>query len=378
MNKWISVSVGRPLTAAGARNRFETMRLLFSIAAGLPLCVILIVLVSDEPFRAMRYLFAGPLTTYNRMAEVIEKMQPMLLTGCSFQLMLVIGNFSLINDSCVVLAPCLICAPIILNEELFGGIPGELGKIVWITVSCIASGVIGAAVSMLPPLIKRQFGCNEVITSSLMNSIFGFFAEWFVKHILYDEEAGLSASKPYPAQVKPTKLIYGSRVTTMILVGLLFCVITYFFLYHTKLGYAAQIVGANPSFAMASGIPVKKVSLLVSAFAGAVAGFSGTLNTLSYNTRFSGFAANISDGMFCGIFAKSNPLLLPVAAFGLGYLRVTAETMGNNTDVPIELITVMTSFIIMMLAADQLFHKQIDSYIVRHFAHTPEERERRV
>lgn len=370
-------SVGKPMTAARMRKRFESLRILFSIVIGILLCIVLIFLVTAQPIKAIRYLLAGPFKTYNRMAEVIEKMQPMLLTGCSFQLMLVVGNFSMINDSCVILAPCLVCAPIILNQELFGAIPGEMGKIIWLTTACIASAVIGASVSMLPPLFKRQFGCNEIITSSLMNSIFSFFVEWFVKHILYDEESGLSASKPYPEQVKPTKLIYGSRVTTMILVGLAFCAVTYYFLYHTRLGYEAQMVGANPSFAYASGIPVKKVSLIVSALAGAVAGFAGTLNTLSYNTRFSGYAANISDGMFCGIFAKSNPLLLPVASFGLSYLRVTAETMSNNTDVPVELITVMTSIIIMMLAADQLFHRQIENAIKKNFSHTPEDRENR-
>ncbi|MBR5501506.1 MAG: hypothetical protein IKV55_00580, partial [Oscillospiraceae bacterium] len=199
--------------------------------------------------------------------------------------------------------------------------------------------------------------------------------EWYVKNILYDFESGLNASKPYPDQIKPTVLVYGSRFTTMFFVGLAFCFATYLFLYHTRLGYAARLVGRNPQFARASGINPTAVMLIVSAIAGAIAGMAGTLQTLSYNQRFSGQAANLSDGMFCGIFAKENPLLLPIAALGLSYLRVTAETMSNNTDVPLELVTVMTSFIIMMLAADQLLSKQRDRAVRKYCTVHPEDRE---
>ena len=365
----------KPMTATAIVRRYEALRLLISVALGLLLCIILIFFVTDEPLKAIKYLLVGPFTRYNRTAEVIEKMQPMLLAGCAFQLMLTVGNFSMINESCVILAPCLVCAPIILNEELFGKIPGEAGKIVWLTASCIGSAIVGAVISLVPPFLKRTFSCNEIVTSSLLNAMFSYFVEWFVKHILFDETSGQSASKPYPANAKPTNLIYGSRVTTMIIVGLVFCFLTYIFIYHTRLGYAARIVGANPRFAFASGINVRRTVLLVSALAGAVAGITGTFQTLSYNQRFSGYSANISDGMFCGIFDGNNPLLVPVAALGLGYLRVTAETMSNNTDVPTELVTVMTSLIIMMLAADQMLSRYRDNAIKKHCSFTPEDRE---
>ena len=104
---------------------------------------------------------------------------------------------------------------------------------------------------------------------------------------------------------------------------------------------------------------------MIAGLAGAFAGIGGVIHTLGYNERFNWVAEQGfgNDGIFVGILAKNNPLLLPISAFALGYLRVGAETMGNNTDVPLELIQVMTSLIIMMLAADQLFsgakHKAI-------------------
>ena len=46
---------------------------------------------------------------------------------CTFCLMMNVNNFSLINSTCVNLAPCLICDPLLLNEDLFGWIPGLFG-----------------------------------------------------------------------------------------------------------------------------------------------------------------------------------------------------------------------------------------------------------
>ncbi len=365
----------KPLTRMALVKRYETLRICTAVGLGLGLCFLVIFLVSETPLRSSFYLLVGPFSSYNRTAQVLEKMQPMLLTGCSFCLMMNVNNFSLINSTCVNLAPCLICAPLILNEGLFGGIPGEIGKIVWIASCCLGSAAVGGLVSLIPPVLKRRFGCDEVITSSLLNSIFAFWIDRFVKKYLYDVSAGIMASRPYPDGVKMTLLAPGSRLTTMFIVAVVFCFLTYAFLFHTRLGYEGRISGQNPHFARAAGINSARSVLLVSAVAGAIAGIAGTLYTLSFNQRYGGFAADISDGMFCGIFAKDNPLFLPLAALGLSYLRVTTETMANNTDVPVELLSVMTSFIIMMLAADRMFADRRDAAVKRLFPVTPEERE---
>ncbi|MBR5502379.1 MAG: ABC transporter permease, partial [Oscillospiraceae bacterium] len=163
------------MTLSRIVNHYERLRIAACIGIGMLLCIVLIFLVSARPFNAIKYLAMGPFTTINRFAQVFEKAQPMLISGCAFQLMVCVSNFSLINDSCVIMAPCLICTPIILNEAVFGGIPGTLGKVVWITAACLGSSVVGAAVSMLPPLLKRTFHTNEIVTSSLLNSVFAYF-----------------------------------------------------------------------------------------------------------------------------------------------------------------------------------------------------------
>ena len=355
------------MTNKQIERRFEAIRLVASVAIAVVLCFIIILFISDNPMKALRFLVVGPFTSLNRFGQIIEKVQPLLLTGCAMNLMILAGNLSLLPEGCFLLAPCRAVPIVVLNEKVFGGLAnlGEFGRIIWVICSIICGGLIGGIIGSIPSLIKRKWGCDEVITSIMLNAMIVQFDDWMVKRVLYDEASGLSASKPYPEMAKVTRLIYGTRVSTAIFIGLVFCVVTYLIVYHTKLGFEARLVGLNPSFAKYSGINVAKTGLLIAGLAGAFAGIGGVIHTLGYNERFNWVAEQGfgNDGIFVGILAKNNPLLLPISAFALGYLRVGAETMGNNTDVPLELIQVMTSLIIMMLAADQLFsgakHKAI-------------------
>ena len=346
--------------------RFEALRMLVAVLFAVILCFIIILIISDEPGKALYYLIFGPFTTINRAGQIVEKMQPLLLTGCALNLMILAGNFSVIAEGCFLIAPCFTVGAIVVNEFFYPlANLGELGRIIWVTCSILFGALVGGLVGCLPSVIKRLWGCDEVITSIMLNAILVQFDDFMVKRVLYDAEAGVSASKEYPEYSKLTRLIYGTRVTTAIFIALAFCVITYIIVAHTKLGYEARLVGLNPSFARYSGINVQKTGFIIALLAGAFAGIGGVIHTLSFNERFNWVAEQGygNNGIFVGILAKNNPLMLPFSAFFLGYLLVGAETMGNNTDVPLELINVMTSLIIMMLAAESLLsgakHKAI-------------------
>ena len=51
------------------------------------------------------------------------------------------------------------------------------------------------------------------------------------------------------------------------------------------------------------------------------------------------------------MLAKRNPILVPVAAFLLAYLRIGADIVNYVTDVPAEFISVLQAIIILLVAA---------------------------
>jgi ABC-type uncharacterized transport system permease subunit len=64
------------------------------------------------------------------------------------------------------------------------------------------------------------------------------------------------------------------------------------------------------------------------------------------------FEGNLAfEGILVAIVARSRPLAVPVVALFYGYLRQGAQLMNLRTDVPSEVIGVVTAIIILLVAS---------------------------
>lgn len=59
------------------------------------------------------------------------------------------------------------------------------------------------------------------------------------------------------------------------------------------------------------------------------------------------------DGLMVAVLARKNPLLVPVAACLLAYIRIGADVVNSKGDIPIEFITVIQGIVILMVAAEE-------------------------
>ena len=51
--------------------------------------------------------------------------------------------------------------------------------------------------------------------------------------------------------------------------------------------------------------------------------------------------------------AKKKPIYVPVTAFVMAYIRQAAAVLNANTNIPIELVTMLSSVIILFVAAEE-------------------------
>ena len=54
------------MTNKQIEKRFETLRMFAAVCIGIALCFIVILLISERPLDALRYLVVGPFTSINR------------------------------------------------------------------------------------------------------------------------------------------------------------------------------------------------------------------------------------------------------------------------------------------------------------------------
>jgi simple sugar transport system permease protein len=141
----------------------------------------------------------------------------------------------------------------------------------------------------------------------------------------------------------------------------------YFFLYRTKWGYEIRVMGENRKFAHFSGINTAKAVILCQLMGGFIAGVGGSAQLLGLYTSFNwttspGFGW---DGIIVAIIARNNPLLVPIGALFLAYIRIGSDVMSINSDVQNEVVAIIQGFMIMLIAAEGFLRHWRQKMIIR-------------
>ena len=131
-------------------------------------------------------------------------------------------------------------------------------------------------------------------------------------------------------------------------------IVVWFALYRTSWGLKLRLVGHNARFAEYSGIRASFIMVSAMTASGAIGGLLGSMfvqgQTFGKLTvRFEGGLA--FEGILVAIVARSRPLAVPFVALVYGYLRQGAQLMNIRTDVPAEVIGVVTAIIILLVSS---------------------------
>ena len=130
--------------------------------------------------------------------------------------------------------------------------PGYVVIPIALLFSCLGGGLFAA----VPALLKSRLGINEVITTIMMNYVAIDALNWLVRGPFQDKSipGSYPESPLFPAQYSLPSLFPHSTLTVGIVISVISCVLVYYFLFKTPLGYAIRAVGLNPSAARTSGI----------------------------------------------------------------------------------------------------------------------------
>ncbi len=344
-------------TAKEIEQKFHFLRLLLAIGIALSVAMIIIVLISDDPFNAIYSFVVGPLTTVRRMGNIVEMMTPLLFTGVGV---------------------CMIFSANQVNMAVEGGfLLGALGATIVATTlelpvgihhgaALLLGGFFGMAACAVPAYLHVKFGAKPVVSSIMVNWTCLYIALGVINHILRDPEAGYLCSFKFAETVRLPKLLDGTNIHFGIIIGLVVVIIGYLYLYRSKSGYEIRVVGKNVDFASYTGIPVNKVLMKAQLIGGFLAGLGGAVEVLGMYKRFQyqGQTGHGFDGILVGIIAGYNPKLVPLAVLFLAYVRVGADVMQRSSDIPIELVNIIQAIIIMLVVAERFLHKMKHKQLV--------------
>jgi ABC-type uncharacterized transport system permease subunit len=318
-----------------------------AIVLSLILACLIILVVSEEPGKAIAALLTGPLSSVRRMGSILTTAVPIAFTGLAVCIMFQAGMMNMCAEGAFFLG-ALGAAAVATSVQL----PGILGVI----VPMLTAALVGAVLCGIPAVMRAKLGASEMVSSLMLNYIALYLGLFLLNNFLRDQSFGALATNKLPASSVLPKCVRGTSIHVGVFLAAAAVVLCYLFVFKTKTGFRIRTFGQNSHFAACAGISGSSIILLSQILGGAIAGLGGSVELMGMYDRFqwTNLPGYGWDGIMLAILARNKPQYIPLAALFLAYLRVGAAAMATNTDVPSELITVIQAIMIMLVTAQSL------------------------
>lgn len=334
---------------------FEFLRVFLGIVIAFLICIAIIMAMSGANANdAIRNFMIGPFMTQRRFGQVMAKYAAYLLTGMGMCYIYAAGRLNLAGEGTINLAPIPILV-LIFASPFGSNVMTGLPKIVNMTIIVFCCMLCGALILLVPAFGREKLGANEMVTSIIMNMFCLYAALWILKDSIADRTQSFLSTAAYPANVRFTRYWNGSNFTGGIWVAIIGVLIGLIVFYRTPLGINIRICGDNLQFAIYSGIDAKKMMYIAQIIGGLFAGAAAAVEVFGlYDNYYLQQLTNVGmDGLLVAVMAKKKPIFVPITAFVMAYIRQAAAVLNANTNIPVELVTMLSAVIILFVAAEE-------------------------
>ena len=303
---------------------------------------------------AYKNLFEGSFWGLRSISNTITASTPLLLSGLAVSVAFKAGLFN-IGATGQMLAGGMVA--LWVGFVMTG--PGW----VQIPLAMIAGAIGGALYGGIAGVLKARTGAHEVITTIMLNSIASFMVMWLLKTKTFQREGRPDPISKLISEEAHLPRLFGFMDGRADLsahfgffVALLMTYLYWYLLKRTTLGFELRATGLNSDAAKYAGMKTKSLMVIAMLFAGGFAGLAGATEILgTYGYASGSFAGEIGfDAIAVALLGQSSPIGTLVSAVLFGALQAGGRQMQANTDVHVDLITVLRALIVMFVAAPLL------------------------
>ena len=270
--------------------------------------------------------------------------------------------------------PAMLGLTIIGNEGAL--IVGGLGAIamglavpslppVMVQIAMAIGGLLaGGLWIMFVGAIKYYRGVNETISSLLMNYIAIAVLNTLVEGVMRDPSS-LNKPSSFPlAAVNMLQSIPNSRLHYGLIYGLVACAIAYFLIHRTTFGFAVRTVGGNIRAAKIAGLPVGKLTLIVTFLGGSCAGLAGMVEVAAIHG-----SANASlnadygySGILVAFIARQNPLVAVLVAVLMGGILSSGSALQRSFGLPDATVLLFQGIVFLAILFSESLYGRLDFF----------------
>jgi general nucleoside transport system permease protein len=221
----------------------------------------------------------------------------------------------------------------------------SLPPVIHPAVALVCAALLGGLWGLIPALLKHYIGVNEIISTLLLNPIASVLV-------------GLVHLPQVDMGARLLPLIPSTKFSAGFFFAFLAAVLTYLFLWRSRIGLEVRTNANAPRFALYGGMPTHTPILLAMTLSGALAGLAGGVEVLGVHYHFvSSFSAvNEFDGLIVAFAGHLHPAGVLLFAFLLGGLR-TGSIVGLQiqSSVPRELGSALIAMMLIFIATNRSY-----------------------
>ena len=324
---------------------------LLAVALTLVSALVIFAALGKDPWMALQVYFILPLSDFWGIQEVAVKATPLVLIALGLALCYRSNNWNIGAE----------------GQFLVGAMAGGWLALAthgapngpWVLPAMLAAGAIGGALfALIPALLKTRFGANEILTSLMLVYVAELLLDWLVRGPWRDPQGfNMPVTVTFEPEAIVPILFDGGRLNIGTPIALLAVAIMAVLVSRTLKGFEIRLVGEAPRAARFAGFDEKKLTLLVFAVAGGLAGLAGILEAAG-TVRM--LQPGLSPGYgFTAIIVAFLGRLNPVGCLVAGIFLAVTFIGGENAQImlrlPLDVTRVMQGLLLFyVLACDTL------------------------
>ncbi|MHB9151413.1 MAG: ABC transporter permease [Spirochaetales bacterium] len=223
----------------------------------------------------------------------------------------------------------------------------------WIA-AVAAAGLAGALWGGIVGWLKAKFAVSEVVATIMLNYIAFFFSRWSSMQI---PGANTYKTPNFPDTARLSsplleQLTNGSRLNLGLWIALLSCVVYWFVIEKTRLGFELRATGLNKDAARYAGIRVTRSITTSMLMAGMFAGFAGAavaLGSFSYGRVLGGYDNYGFNGIAVALVGNNSAGGTLISGLLFGMLA-SAQPLMQSRQIPKEITLIISGLVVVLIS----------------------------
>ncbi len=329
---------------------------LISLVLAAILSALVILAIGEDPVEAVNLMVTGALGSTYGWGYTLYYATNFLFTGLAVSVAFHAGLFNIGGE----------------GQAMLGGLGVALACLFipwphWTLALLGAAGaaaLFGAAWAAIPAFLQAKRGSHIVITTIMFNFIGAAVLNYVLVNLMRPPGSMDPATARFPEATHlptlhdillPLGITFSKSAPANVtfIIALLACVLVWFLLWRTWLGYEIRSYGKSEPGARYAGISPVAITMIAMLISGALAGLMAINNVMGEAERL---VLNAVEGAgFIGIavalMGRSHPFGVLLAAVLFGFLYQGGAELALWTSIPRELIVVIQALVILFTGA---------------------------